>query len=49
MACCLSILACLPCLSYKAMETRGGEAIVEFITMMLIYSERHEYKYTSPF
>lgn len=49
MACWLFILACLPCLSYKAMKTKGGEVIVEFISMMLIYSEMHEYKYTSPF
>lgn len=49
MACWLFILACLPYLSYKAMETRGGEDMVEFISMMLIYSEIHEYKYISNF
>lgn len=49
MACWLFRLPRLPCLSYKAMERSGGEDIVEFVSMMLIYSEVHEYKYTSPF
>lgn len=43
------MLAPLPCLSYEAMNVRGGENTLEFISMRLIHSEMHVYKYTSPF
>lgn len=49
MACWLLRVPCLPCLSCKAVGRSGGEGTVEFVSVMLIYSEVGECKYTSPF